>query len=128
MKEKDEKMRIALVTTFPPGKGSLNEYAYHFVRALRRKPEVSEVILLVDELPAGESYPTPAELAEEGAAPLTVRFTDTSTYTPTAWLWTFGDDDTSTAQHPLHIYTVPGTYTVTLSVSNDHGSDEASRS
>ena len=30
------------------------EYAFHFVRLLRQKPEVEEVILLVDELPAGE--------------------------------------------------------------------------
>lgn len=62
-----------------------------------------------------------------GAAPLAVQFTDTSSYTPTAWLWTFGDDGTSTVQHPIHVYAVPGTYTVTLSVSNDYGSDEASR-
>jgi len=49
-------MRIAVITTYPPGTGSLNEYAYHFVRFLRTKPEVSEVILLTDELPAGEAY------------------------------------------------------------------------
>jgi glycosyltransferase involved in cell wall biosynthesis len=49
-------MRIAIVTTHPPGQGSLNEYAYHFVRFLRQKPEVSEIILLGDELPAGEQY------------------------------------------------------------------------
>jgi glycosyltransferase involved in cell wall biosynthesis len=49
-------MHIAIVTTFPPGKGSLNEYAFHFVRWLRRKPEVERVTLLVDELPEGEAY------------------------------------------------------------------------
>ncbi|MEM7030660.1 MAG: glycosyltransferase [Chloroflexota bacterium] len=49
-------MRIAIVTTHPPGKGSLNEYAYHFIRLLRQKPEASEIILLVDELPDGERY------------------------------------------------------------------------
>ena len=49
-------MRIAVITTYPPGAGSLNEYAYHFVRFLRTKPEVSEVVLLTDELPAGEVY------------------------------------------------------------------------
>ncbi|MEO0565712.1 MAG: glycosyltransferase, partial [Chloroflexota bacterium] len=37
--------------------GSLNEYAFHFIRQLRKKPEVDEVIMLVDHLPAGESYP-----------------------------------------------------------------------
>lgn len=49
-------MRLAIVTTYPPGKGSLNEYAYHFVRFLRQKEDVREVILLVDELPPGQSY------------------------------------------------------------------------
>lgn len=61
-------MRIALVTTYPPGAGSLNEYAYHFVRCLRQKPEVGEVILLADELPAGEIYPA----AEAPGAPMRV--------------------------------------------------------
>jgi glycosyltransferase involved in cell wall biosynthesis len=50
-------MRIAIVTTHPPGQGSLNEYGYHFVRFLRTKIEsVAEIILLVDELPEGQSY------------------------------------------------------------------------
>ena len=50
-------IRIAIVTTHPPSKGSLNEYAFHFVRFLKTKVEnVKEIILLVDELPAGESY------------------------------------------------------------------------
>lgn len=50
------KLRLAIVTTHPPGKGSLNEYAYHFVRFLRHKEEVAEVILLVDNLQDGEQY------------------------------------------------------------------------
>lgn len=50
-------MRIAIVTTHPPSKGSLNEYAYHFVRFLKTKVEhVHEVILLLDELPEGQTY------------------------------------------------------------------------
>src|SRR6185436_4096167 len=50
-------MRIAIVTTHPPSKNSLNEYAYHFVRFLKTKVEnVEEVILLLDELPEGQSY------------------------------------------------------------------------
>jgi glycosyltransferase involved in cell wall biosynthesis len=50
------KLRLAIVTTHPPGKGSLNEYAYHFVRFLRHKEEVGEIILLVDRLPDGRQY------------------------------------------------------------------------
>ncbi len=50
------KMTIAIVTTHPPGTGSLNEYAYHFIRCLRQKAEVQEIILLTDDLPPGQTY------------------------------------------------------------------------
>jgi PKD repeat protein len=58
-----------------------------------------------------------------GCAPLRVDFTDLSTDNPTSWNWTFGDGDTSTAQNPSHRYTSPGTYTVTLNVTNRCGWD-----
>lgn len=32
-------MRIAMITTHPPSKGSLNEYGFHLVRNLLLKPE-----------------------------------------------------------------------------------------
>jgi len=64
-------MRIAIVSTFPPGKGSLNEYAFHFVKHLRQKPEVTEVIILADELPDGETYTE--EEASDNCAPLRFR-------------------------------------------------------
>ncbi len=64
-------MRIALVSTYPPGRGSLNEYAFHFVNHLRQKPEVSEVIILADELSDGLAYPADDETA--GIAPLRIR-------------------------------------------------------
>jgi len=56
-----------------------------------------------------------------GVAPLTVRFTDTSSGNPTAWLWTFGDGNTSTDQNPTHTYTAPGNYTVSLAVNGGEG-------
>jgi phosphatidylinositol-3-phosphatase len=56
-----------------------------------------------------------------GVAPLNVAFTDTSSNSPTSWAWTFGDGGTSTAQNPNYMYTVPGTYTVTLVASNAGG-------
>jgi PKD repeat protein len=56
-------------------------------------------------------------------APLTVQFTDTSTVNPASWSWDFGDNTTSTEQHPVHTYTTAGTYTVTLTVANDYGND-----
>ena len=58
-----------------------------------------------------------------GTAPLAVSFTDTSSNSPSAWSWTFGDGGTSTAQNPSHTYTTPGSYAVTLTASNAGGSD-----
>jgi glycosyltransferase involved in cell wall biosynthesis len=63
-------MHVAIVTTYPPGQGTLNEYAYHFVRALRTKEEISRITLLVDALPEGDAYPVPAD--ETGLAPLEI--------------------------------------------------------
>lgn len=54
-----------------------------------------------------------------------VAFTDTSTGSPTSWLWTFGDGATSTAQHPTHAYASSGTYTVSLAATNASGTDTA---
>ena len=53
-----------------------------------------------------------------GDVPLTVNFLDLSTETPTLWMWDFGDGGTSTDQNPVHTYETPGTYDVTLTVSN----------
>jgi PKD repeat protein len=58
-----------------------------------------------------------------GITPVTVNFTDTSTGSPTSWAWNFGDGGTSTAQNPSHVYTVAGTYSVTLQATNALGSD-----
>jgi glycosyltransferase involved in cell wall biosynthesis len=47
-------MRIAFVSTYPPSKGTLNEYGYYLLNHLRQKPDVTEVILLTDQLPHQE--------------------------------------------------------------------------
>ncbi|HPO12758.1 MAG TPA: PKD domain-containing protein [Candidatus Hydrogenedentes bacterium] len=61
-----------------------------------------------------------------GKPPLEVQFTDTSNPNGspiTAWLWTFGDGESSTEQHPVHTYTEEGSYTVSLTVTNADGED-----
>jgi YVTN family beta-propeller protein len=58
-----------------------------------------------------------------GKAPLTVKFKDKSTGSPTSWSWNFGDKSTSTAQNPTHKYTKAGKYTVKLTVKNTAGSN-----
>lgn len=54
----------------------------------------------------------------EGVKPLTVMFQDLSTGAPTTWLWKFGDGTSSLEKNPVHQYTVPGNYDVSLIVSN----------
>lgn len=55
-----------------------------------------------------------------GDTPLSVVFIDESTSIATidTWAWDFGDGATSTSQNPTHIYTAPGTYSVTLTVTD----------
>ena len=58
-----------------------------------------------------------------GPVPLSVSFTDSSTGTPLAWNWSFGDGqwfNTTSAglKDPSHTYTVPASYTVSLLVQN----------
>jgi len=60
-----------------------------------------------------------------GEAPLDVFFySDTSAGgEPEIWAWDFGDGGTSDVANPVHTYTDPGTYTVSLTVTNAAGSD-----
>ena len=62
-----------------------------------------------------------------GYAPLQVNFTDLSKNDPTAWRWDFGDNQTGVDRNPVHIFTQPGTYSVTLNVSNSAGSDQITK-
>ncbi|WP_299443197.1 PKD domain-containing protein [uncultured Aquimarina sp.] len=52
-----------------------------------------------------------------------VTFRSTSINTVTSYLWDFGDGNTATSQNPTHTYTDNGSYTVSLTVTNDIGND-----
>jgi PKD repeat protein len=57
-----------------------------------------------------------------GGVPLTTDFTDLS-QAAASWLWDFGDGGSSTDQNPTYTYNAMGTYTVTLTATNQFGSD-----
>ena len=59
------------------------------------------------------------------AATNTVQFNDTSTGNPATWAWDFENDGIvdATAQFPQFSYPAPGTYAVSLRVSNSAGTD-----
>src|SRR5262249_13043700 len=58
-----------------------------------------------------------------GLAPLSVTFTDASTGPVLSRSWNFGDGGVSTLANPTHVYTVPGSYTVSYTVTGPAGSN-----
>ena len=54
-------MKLAIVSPYPPSKGTLNEYAFHLVQQFKDKAEVTEIILITDKLPEGVTYPKSLE-------------------------------------------------------------------
>jgi parallel beta-helix repeat protein len=58
-----------------------------------------------------------------GQAPLSVSFTGEAWggTSPYSYRWTFGDGGSSTAKNPSHTYSQTGTYTATLTVTDDEG-------
>ena len=55
------------------------------------------------------------------AGNLKYNFLDATIPSPSAWLWDFGDGNTSTTQNPHHTYAQGGSYTVSLTVTTECG-------
>ncbi|MFC1944923.1 PQQ-binding-like beta-propeller repeat protein [Chloroflexota bacterium] len=77
--------------------------------------------ITVYEMPQADFTATPTV----GVAPLSVQFADQSTGNVAGWQWDFDNDDVvdSIEQNPSHSYVEPGTYTVSLIISNPATSD-----
>ena len=58
-----------------------------------------------------------------GAKPLVVQFAEKCKGEDCTWLWVFGDGLTSTTRVPQHTYEQQGVYTVSLTITNEDGSD-----
>ena len=50
-------LSIAIVSPYPPSKGTLNEYAYHLVEQFKKKQAIEEIHLITDILPNDKVYP-----------------------------------------------------------------------
>lgn len=71
---------------------------------------------------AAFSHTGPVAVAE------TIHFVnDSAGNMPLDYLWQFGDGATATAENPNHAYNAPGSYAVTLTVSNTLAMDSATR-
>ena len=62
-------------------------------------------------------------MAITGLIPLTVEFTNTSAGDNLTYVWDFGDGQTSVEHSPVHEYSAPGEFTVTLTTTNPFGVD-----
>ncbi len=63
-----QKIKLGLVSPYPPSKGTLNEYAFHLVKHLRHKVDIEKIVIFSDDI--GEGYDTP-ELND--GCPVTIR-------------------------------------------------------
>jgi PKD repeat protein len=88
--------------------------------------KVKEYTILVNSVPRYVNF-TVLGMNLTGKAPFTVQFKDTTPVQSnvSGWLWEFGDGTNSVEKSPTHTYTVPGQYTVILTVLNDMGTNEA---
>jgi uncharacterized membrane protein len=59
----------------------------------------------------------------DSLSPQKVEFTDLSYYEPATWHWDFGDGTSSQDTSPVHLYNLPGVYTVCLTVCNLNACD-----
>ena len=57
-----KKLKLAIVTSYPPSKRTLNEYGFYLTNHFKQKTEdYSEILLLTDKLPEGQKFEFPAE-------------------------------------------------------------------
>ena len=85
-----------------------------------RKTEENFILVkVVPEEPLNAAF---TASPRSGTAPLTVEFGDRSGGTPVSWSWDFGDGGSSGVQNPSYTYRSPGSYNVSLTVSDINGS------
>lgn len=83
----------------------------------------SSATLIIDVLEADSQPVADFSWRETTSSIQPVEFFDASPGRPTAWVWDFGDGFVSHNQDPVHYYSLPGDYEVTLEVGNGFGSD-----
>jgi PKD repeat protein len=95
-----------IATNNIPGGGTVNDSLY-----------IDDMELVY--VPKAQFTSTTPTICEGG----NVTFTNTSTNYPTSYSWNFGDGTPNgTTANPVHQYTTAGTYTATLTVTNQWGS------
>ena len=95
-------------------------YYYFYDWEVVKDPCVSPrtpVTLIMDQVTAAASISTIG---------MTASVVANTSNNATQYIWNFGDNTSSTQTTPTHLYTLPGTYPVTLIANNDNCSDTVS--
>lgn len=95
------------------------------IRVYSKALTAEEIVVIMNETP--NTAPT-ANFTTDSTNTFVneeVVFSDASTGTPTSWSWSFegGSPSTSTEQNPVVLYDTEGTYQVSLTVTNEFGTD-----
>ncbi len=93
-------------------------------KTLMRHTIFALIIFLCSSVAYGQTVADFGADTTSGCTPVTVNFKDKSTGNIVSWYWTFGNGNTSTKQNPSAIFYKPGTYTVTLKITDDKGKVE----
>ena len=91
---------------------------YQFLASVADTACVIAQVIIADPLPVD---PVISATPTIGCPPLDVQFTDATPGEVVSCAWVFGDGGTSTDCDPAHVYTEPGTYDVTLTVTMANG-------
>jgi len=102
----------------PPATG---HYCYAVITlGTFQRPSVLATVAF--DTPVGEPPDPDFGATADQANHLAIHYSDLSTDSDghiVSWSWDFGDGGTSTEQNPTHVYAGPGTYRVTLTVTDD---------
>ncbi len=96
---------------------------YYFIQMKGQYPPQDPVVEFTETAYASLPEVQPAIDASQtaGLAPFQVQFFDESAGVTGWWEWDFGDGTTSIEKNPIHVYTQPGNYDVSLTVMDYSG-------